>query len=296
MTRSTRCAFTLVESLIVIAIVGVLIGLLLPAVQKIRVAAARADCQHRMRQVGLALHHYHDDRSSFPAGIRFGRSADFPYLGWTARILPYLEAESLWSRIPPAFAADPKPTTVSSRHPPHAAIMQTPVAGLTCPADPRMPGPGTWRRVNIAFTSYLGVSGLDQKHLTGVLYPESRVRLTDITDGTSNTLLIGERPPSSNLQFGWWYRGWGQDKDGSAEMILGVRELNTRFDECLIGPVPFAAAEVQDQCAMFQFWSLHPGGANFAFCDGSVRFLPYSADAVLPALASRAGSEPAELP
>ena len=295
MIRTLRLGFTLIEVLVVIAIIGVLIALLLPAVQKVRAAAARADCQNRLRQIGLALHHYHDGQRALPPGISATPKADYRYLSWEARLLPYLEQEALWRQVETAFRTDPDPATFYG-HAPHAVMLATPVKAFACPADDRVPGPRQRLSVNVAFTSYLGVSGLDQKHYTGVLYPESRVRLTDIADGTSNTLLVGERPPAANLQFGWWYRGWGQDKDGSAEMILGVRELNTRFDECLIGPVPYSAAENGTICATFQFWSLHPGGANFGFCDGSVRFLPYSADAILPALASRAGGEAVELP
>lgn len=291
MTTRPRPAFTLIEVLVVIAIVAVLIGLLLPAVQKVRAAAARSACQGRLRQVGLALHHYHDGHGALPPGIRPGAKADFRYLGWTARVLPYLEQDPLWRRIPAAFASDPDPGKFYG-HLPHAVLLRTPVPALTCPADPRLPG----RTRPAAFTSYLGVSGVDQTARGGVLYPDSRVRLTDVTDGTSGTLMVGERPPSATFRFGWWYRGWGQSKDGSAEMLLGVREVNVAVDACLPGPVPFAAARLDDPCAGFQYWSLHPGGANFAFTDGSVRFLAYSADAVLPALATRAGGEAAAVP
>lgn len=294
MTARRRPAFTLVELLVAIAIVAVLIGLLLPAVQKVRVAAARADCQNRLRQVGLALHQYHDARGVLPPGIRPGPQADFRYLGWTARVLPYLGQGPLWERVPAAFASDPDPATFYG-HPPHMALLGTPVPVLTCPADPRMPFAFTAVRP-VAFTSYLGVSGVDQSARTGVLFPNSQVRLADVTDGASGTLMVGERPPSAGLTLGWWYRGWGQSKDGSTEMLLGTREVNVSVDECLPGPFRFAAGRLDDECAAFQFWSLHPGGANFLFCDGSVRFLAYTADSVLPALATRAGGETVEVP
>jgi prepilin-type processing-associated H-X9-DG protein len=110
------------------------------------------------------------------------------------------------------------------------------------------------------------------------------------------TLAVGERPPSAELDFGWWYAGWGQAKDGSADMVLGVRERNVIGQYCPPGPYMFVPAKLADQCAMFHFWSPHPNGANFLFADGSVRFLSYSADSILPALATRAGGETVTLP
>src|SRR5207253_1385089 len=113
----------------------------------------------------------------------------------------------------------------------------------------------------------------------GVLYLDSHVRWADITDGTSNTLLVGERPPSSDHRYGWWYAGWGQLKTGSAEMVLGVKELrdDPKYEACSPGPYTFQAGGGGNDCDTFHFWSLHLGtGANFLFADGSVRFLHYS--------------------
>ena len=134
----------------------------------------------------------------------------------------------------------------------------------------------------------------------GVLYQDSRIRLGDIADGTSNTLMLGERPASADLQFGWWYAGVGQAGTGSADLVLGVREQNLQpisgGSPCGPGAYPFSQGGFNDPCAMFHFWSPHPGGANFAFADGSVRFLSYAADPLMPALASRAGGESASPP
>jgi prepilin-type processing-associated H-X9-DG protein len=125
------------------------------------------------------------------------------------------------------------------------------------------------------------------------------VRLAEVTDGASNTLMVGERPPSADLVAGWWYAGWGQDKDGSTDMVLGVRELNVRRHyptDCPPGPYDFGPGRLSDPCSAFHFWSVHPGGAHFLLVDGSVRFLRYPAAPLMPALATRAGGEAAAAP
>ena len=139
-------------------------------------------------------------------------------------------------------------------------------------------------------------------------------RFADVTDGTTNTLLIGERGQGDNPAFGLWFGGCGQsdyglpdgdEQRGSADVILGVRELNSRqngypdLDACPPGPYHYGPAgqikdakgNVMSACDQFHFWSMHTGGANFAITDGSVRFIPYSADNVLPALSTRGGGE-----
>lgn len=123
------------------------------------------------------------------------------------------------------------------------------------------------------------------------------MRFGHILDGTSHTLLLGERPPSPDLLYGWWYAGAGQDTSGSLDAQMGIREINRRlhdgsqYNECGRGPFSYAPGLLTDHCATFHNWSTHLGGAHFAFCDGSVRFVAYSADSVLPQLATRAGGE-----
>jgi prepilin-type processing-associated H-X9-DG protein len=106
-------------------------------------------------------------------------------------------------------------------------------------------------------------------------------------------LIVGERPPSADGLLGWWYAGWGQSKDGSAEMVLGAAERNDhpRYDKCPKGPYSFTAPQANNVCDLFHFWSYHRNGANFLFCDGSVHFIPYAAAPIMPALATRAGGE-----
>ena len=150
-----------------------------------------------------------------------------------------------------------------------------------------------------AFTSYLGVNGTRADYSDGVLFLDSRVRLSAINDGTSNTLAVGERPPSGDFVFGWWYAGWGQHQDGEADLVLGAKTRNTSVwgETCgQTGPFEYKAGQFTDPCASFQYWSPHPGGAHFLLADGSVRFLTYSAGGLLPALATRSGGEAAGLP
>jgi prepilin-type processing-associated H-X9-DG protein len=114
----------------------------------------------------------------------------------------------------------------------------------------------------------------------------------------SNTVAVGERPPSKDNYFGWWYAGIGQELDGSLDAYMTVRETKRTFRRPTCSPKPyhFQPGQEDDLCSDFHFWSKHSGGANFLLADGSVRFLPYSADSILPALATRSGGEEVVLP
>ncbi|MBY0230215.1 MAG: DUF1559 domain-containing protein [Gemmataceae bacterium] len=291
---TTRRAFTLLELLVVVAIVAILIGLLLPAVQKVRAGAARLSCANNLKQAGLALHLHHDALESLPPGVT-GRSQPLPYLGWQARLLPYLERDDLWRVTLESYTRD-RNVFGDPPHPNLAAVVRF----FTCPMDGRLSVPRQARSFPVACTSYLGVAGTDKKQLDGILFLDSSTRFTDVMDGLSNTLLVGERPPSPDFQQGWWYAGAGVDgRTGTGDMLLGVREPITStsfYPECPRGPYAFVPGRLADRCDVFHFWSLHPGGGNWLLADGSVRFLAYGANDILPALATRAGGEAAEAP
>jgi prepilin-type N-terminal cleavage/methylation domain-containing protein len=291
--RLRRSAFTLIELLVVIAIIAILIGLLIPAVQRVRDAGLRAQCANHLRQLGLAFHQYHLTHRTLPAGCSYRDGKDpYPHLSWCARLLPYLEQERLWDETNRAFQKDKN----FLHNPPHTAL-STVLPILLCPSESRSLRPA---RPIAALLSYPGNGGIDFEKRDGVLFIDSQVRLTDITDGTSYTLLVGERPPSGTMQFGWWYAGWGQNKDGSADMVLGVREIArltyTPDVHCPAGPYQFGPGRMDNECDAFHFWSLHPGGAHFLIADGSVRFLNYSSAHILPALATRARGDVISLP
>lgn len=281
---ATRRGVSLLELLVAIGLIGLLIGLTTAAVQRVRGAAAKTQCANNLRQIGLALHQYHDAHKAFPPGISSRDEKDpMPFLGWSARILPYLEQDALWQQA--VIGYQQTKDFQASPHPGGHVL-----SVFHCPSDGRTSHPGR----GMALTSYLGVEGLNPVLQDGTLFLDSSVRFADVTDGAASTLLVGERPPSANLLYGWWYAGWGQGKDGCLDLTLGVRTKNhSIYDkDCPFGPFPFAPARFNDPCHHFQFWSPHIGGTHFLYCDGSVRFLRYEADHLLPVLASRAGGEP----
>jgi prepilin-type processing-associated H-X9-DG protein len=290
-----RSAFTLIEGILVIAITMVLIALLLPAVVAVRARAAKFQCSSNLRQIGIGLANYHSAHGRFPPGVRMSSTDPFPDLTWLARILPHVEQDALWKVTVEAYGST-KNITMAPPHP-----LSTVVSLYVCPADARVATPAlTRKKLTVAFTSYLGVSGTTSASKDGTIFLDSTVRVTDITDGTSNTLLVGERPPSADFWYGWWYAGIGTG-NGGADMILGVRDtapMNDPFvPDCGGTPEHFGPGRINNMCDTFHFWSLHPGGgANFLFADGSVRFLAYSADPLMTALATRAGGEASEVP
>jgi prepilin-type processing-associated H-X9-DG protein len=282
-----RVAFTLLELLVSLAIIALLIGIIVAAVQQVRAATTRAECLNHLRQIGLALHNHHDAHRVLPTGMD---ASPFPFLSWRARILPFIEQQSLWEITTKAFASDFR----FANNPPHIGLT-TVLPIYICPADGRTMG--TIREgVTAAFSHYLGNEGVIFQD--GVLFNQSNIRFSEITDGLSNTIAGGERPPSFDNHFGWWYAGIGQEFDGSLHAHMRVRETKRTFRRptCPPGPYHFQPGQEDDLCSDFHFWSNHSGGANFLFADSSVRFLPYSADSILPALATRSGGEVVVIP
>jgi prepilin-type processing-associated H-X9-DG protein len=173
---------------------------------------------------------------------------------------------------------------------PHPVLGQT-LSTFGCASDDRVRTPQTTQKgYAVGLTSYVGVAGTDFESRDGVLFRDSRIQGSDIKDGLGSTIIVAERPPSPDFWFGWWYAGVGQRGSGVPDMLLGARERNIGYGQlarCPLGSYQFGRG-TGDLCDVLHYWSLHPGGANFAFADSSVRFLRYDGEEVIASLATRA--------
>jgi prepilin-type N-terminal cleavage/methylation domain-containing protein/prepilin-type processing-associated H-X9-DG protein len=303
MRRASRRAFTLIELLVVIAIITILIGLLLPAVQKVREAASRAKCANNLKQIALGLHNYHDSMQHLPPGyVSLSATNDpnfscAPGWGWGAFLLPYIEQNNLYSQLSTAIN-----NNVPMTDPSVASAIAAPIPIFICssdlvqgsfavrrlPSNPSYPliysqtSPGTLLAGPSSYSACVGRdedSDADGVFGSGVFYCNSRTRLTDITDGTSQTVMVGERA--------WGYANgvWSGAIPGAA-MVFGN---NNQCLSVISGGLPNSPAYaspmlVQSHLHLItpttdsdggldDFSSFHTGGVNLAFADGSVHFI-----------------------
>jgi len=306
--RVARTAFTLIELLVVVAVTAILIALLVPAVQKVREAAARTQCTNNLRQMGLALHSYHDATHGLPPSYRAdgayvdGATDTAPGWAWGTYILPFIEQASLYRQIDfnRAIASNPA-----------AAATLIPI--YLCPSDPGPPGPFAVPNafgipmIMAAPASYAACIGGDESETdgqrgTGVFYRNSHTRLTEITDGTSTTIMVGERAWTNSN--GVWIGaiaggvckrgplnpcpGGGAGWYPAATLVQAHSHLNNTTSDTDGG--------------LDDFSSRHDGGSHFVFADGHVAFLrsvpsdntdgSFTPDSIaFQALGTRAGGE-----
>ena len=303
----TRVGFTLVELLVVIAIIGILIALLLPAVQAAREAARRAQCATREKQLVLAMHNYHATHNVFPPGA-FTHNE----MPWNVFILPFIEQEALYEKF--SFDAGTFNGGPNREGPNKNIHALNPIAAFFCPAAPHlhaMHPSSTLIDGRETYTSHFyGVAGPkvrtgmpnpegykceipDHQYggfaQDGVLYLDSKVRMSDITDGTSNTLMLGEVALNGKSVYAPSMHHGG---DGASWVrgvsFKGMSSAKNVTDGINVMPWDPSFYEFND----LPFSSMHPGGAQFGRCDGSVAFISEDAAlSVYKATASRANGE-----
>lgn len=288
---SSRRGFTLIELLVVIAIIAILIGLLLPAVQKVREAASRTKCQNNLKQIGLAIHNYHDANKLMPPS-RLGAQ----YASWCVLVLPYLEQDALYRQwdLTKTYYQQPvaaQTTAVSlffcpTRRVPPMLSTQFEVSSTGVPDSQEHPGAlGDYACNGGQFSGPI----VDNPACNGVMCMADGqkannhgIALTDITDGTSNTFLVGEKhAPLSK---------WGQSGPSFGEGAIYNGEFPRNFAR-IAGPPSFSLAQSPDDLTgpwHCRFGSYHPGVCQFLFADGRVTSLSNTTDlTTLQALAVR---------
>jgi prepilin-type N-terminal cleavage/methylation domain-containing protein len=292
-----RRAFTLVEILVVIAIIGMLVALLLPAVQAAREAARRAQCANNLKQLGVALTSYHDSQRTFPSGYISGFDVNGndtgPGWGWAAMLLPQIEQGTLYATINFKLPIE---------DPSNTARLQA-IPTLLCPSDEVEP---SWRAetrdaggnptaviCNVAPANYVAMFGTSDPGVDGdgMFFRNSRVALNDITDGSSNTIALGER--SHLLGEAAWAGSVTSTLlyPDPSEGEIGKARLESA-PGMILGHVGLGNGPNSPNSEVNQFYSLHGAGVDFVFADGHVKFLPSTIDyQVYRALATMATSD-----
>jgi len=300
--------FTLIELLVVIAIIGVLVALLLPAVQQAREAARRSQCKNHLKQLGLAAHNYHDAFNQMPLGGTYSTPTGAPNISWAVRCLPYLEQSGLYNQLDMSRANVPSQVLADGKQ-----AREHQVSVFRCPSDPHPDF-----RSQYAQSSYSGSIGSQRTPssdsncnpflgLAEKLLPANSdygrtlqlgavsgmfsqggasIGLYDVSDGGSNTFLFGEILPAcmTSIPVGWW--------PSNARATIGstlapLNEMTTCEESTRISNPTCTSPDNFNYS--WGFKSLHDGGGHFCMADGSVRFVSQSiSSATYQALGGRA--------
>ncbi|MEZ6130117.1 MAG: DUF1559 domain-containing protein [Planctomycetaceae bacterium] len=282
--RRLSNGFTLIELLVVIAIIAILVSLLLPAVQQAREAARRTQCKNSIKQLGLALHNYHDTHSTFPPGWVDQNQSTAANWGWMCYVLPMMDQANMYSQL----AVGNTDLGMALDDVVKIRLMTKPLPGFRCPSDtaPEVNSEHTLLSTTgtaqaAAVSSYIGVNGGGDwgydSELKGTFGRNSKVGFRDFSDGTSNTICVGERA---------WVlprAGGGQDNcrsatiyGVSADPTLGTHVQRTTLAKGLFGinqTGPDTTVSPTIEICARSFSSRHVGGAQFLLADGSVRFI-----------------------
>ncbi|TWU41817.1 DUF1559 domain-containing protein [Novipirellula artificiosorum] len=297
-----RHGFTLVELLVVISIIGVLVGLLLPAVQSARAAARRMSCSNNSKQFALAIHNYHSAFNTFPSGSIVSDRNGYSW-GMISQLLPFMEQTAKFETLD--FSKGRCGQQIKNLQAIGATDPSSqPISILLCPSDvnsnrsllsgPTGPLPLSGDCGVLYPVNYLGMSGSNDSDISGtyggcggmrdgngIFFDESQKGFRDVLDGTSTTLLFGERNMPEDLGWGWPICG-GSECEHYLSSTMGIYEGTYDRSEYFIH--------------LQHYWSSHEGGCHLTFVDGSVRFVPYTIDYnTYIDLSTRSGKEVIEI-
>jgi len=275
--------FTLIELLVVIAIIAVLVALLLPAVQQAREAARRSSCKNNLKQIGLALHNYHDTHRTMPPGVVIQNGPGDGHWCWNAYILPFIDQAPLYQLLQVGDIRVPDALTNANRR----NAMRQPLSSMRCPSDtaPDINNAGQLFLVDangdnqrVAATNYIAVNSSSSprpqpNNKDGAFGNNTKTRMRDITDGTSNTIAVGERAwrlSNANLRAGVMFaqKGGGGNNQNTG---LVYNHGGGKW------PINCTQTGGNPNCRL-GFSSLHTGGAQFVMFDGAVRFISENID------------------
>ena len=293
-----RTGFTLIELLVVIAIIAILVALLLPAVQQAREAARRSSCKNNLKQLGLAMHNYHDTFQFFPpAGTIAGFGTNMDQVDawpWSTRILPQIEQAALYDELQPGEGPVPRSATNMSNVNDYLTANSGTKEQLLAKTIPTYLCPSAPTANNNPFQANMGTLMYGVNNILFPVPSSSPVakNIADVVDGTSNTFLIGEkslsRGPATSVG-----AVWGSYKTCVARICIvsGHAEINTEFDGTLDGVNNCYVSNNLGDATRAAAFSFHKGGAQFVLVDGSVRFISENIDSN-PASGSSGGALP----